>query len=600
MKMYIRVLVYVLLSVLFLTQCRTDPETPEEVIVDYKRMGNEVIAATIAEAENLNPLLATSAYARAPIEYMFQSLVTIDPATLNIIPVLASELPEKEERADGSVAYTFAIREEAVWDNGSPVTAADVVFTLKAIFNPRVGAGNGRNNLVALQEVITYPDNPKRVTLVAANKYIRNEAILGGGYNVIPAYHYDPDGLLTDVDLAALIDPEQAEQQANNNPNLQAFADNIITPRYAREAGGVTGSGSYALARFETGQGVTLQRKENWWGEGVAEGNMYFDNNVPTITYIGIGDAGAQEASIRDEQIDVLSGISPDLYMRLSEDPQVMNTYDAFEASRSVWGFWNINTKNPKLSDKRVRRALAHLVDVDAIIENVLEMPLPRITTSITSTMPGYDPSLEPIDLDIEKAKSLLAEAGWTDSNNNGIVDKEIDGELVEMNLELLTVSSSQTQQDGALLVKEDAILAGVNIEILPQESATQRQRMASRDYELATGATLEPTPSTYDPFQMWHTESDNPSGFNRVGFGNAESDALIEKIQGTLNQEERNKLYREFQQLLYDEQPMVFLYEIPNFLLIHKRFNAEAVPLSPNFYPASFELEENLVRAEQ
>ncbi|MEM1326262.1 MAG: ABC transporter substrate-binding protein [Bacteroidota bacterium] len=595
MKMYIRAVAILLFSSFLLTQCRTDPKPSEEVVVDYERISNEVIVASASEADNLNPILTTSGYSKMPIDYMFQSLLAISPQDLELIPLLAESRPTAEEREDGSIAYTFDIREEAVWSNGSPVTADDVVFTLKTALNPRVAAGHIRNNLTVLKEVITYADNPKRITLVANNKYIRNEAVLGGAYYVIPAYNYDADRLLADVDIADLIDPERAEQAAASNPNLQAFADQFINPKFARASEGVVGSGAYELISFETGQGVTIKRKENWWGEGLAAGNIYFDNNVETVTYLAIGDANAQEAAVRNEQIDVISGMTPDIYNDLSADEQVMTVYDAFAGARAAWGFWNINTKNPKLSDKRVRRALAHVVDVDAILENVLDMPLKRITTSVLPDMPGYDDSLQPIELDIEKAKTLLAEAGWTDTNNNGIVDKEIDGELVEMNLEILTVNSRQTQEDAGLLVKEDAIQAGINLEVIPQEPTTQRQRMMSRDYELATGAIPEPTPSTYDPFQMWHTTSDNPSGFNRVGFGDSESDALIEKIQVTLDQEERNELYEEFQQLLYEEQPMIFLYQLPNFFLVHKRFNAKSYGLSPNFFPGSFELE-NLV----
>lgn len=586
-----------LIGVFLFNQCRPDPK-PEDIGVDYKRTTNEVIVATTSEADNLNPLLTTSAYAQAAINYMFQALVNIEPSTSSLVPVLAEARPTVEEVEENgkvvSVAYTFNIRDEAVWANGSPITAADFVFTVKAIMNPRVPAGAVRNSMTSVKNVVTYEDDPKKLTVITQGKYIRNEEVAGSAFYVMPAYHYDPNGSLNDISVSDLLDPEKAASLADSDPKLQQFADEFIKPLYAREINGVVGSGPYELGEFTTGQRLVLNRKADWWGEGLAD-NMFFDNNVASIIYQPIADANAGITAIRDEQIDILEGIAPEPYNNLKGDEQVTALYNAFEAPRPVMGFWLINTKSPKLSDKRVRQAIAHVVDVDEIINSVINSPLKRISTIVLPDMPGYDDSLKPVQLDIDKAKSLLAAAGWKDTNGNGVVDKNINGEQVEMDLEILVVGSVPTQQAAGLLVQDDAIQAGINLEVIALEPNTQRQRVSSRDYELATSATFEPTPWAYDPFQMWHTTSDNPSGFNRVGFGNAESDALIEKIQTTLDQEERNKLYQQFQRLLYDEQPMVFLYQVPNFLLIHKRFNAAVYPILPNYFPASLELKDEL-----
>lgn len=590
--------VFLLFAVVFLlTQCRTDPK-PEDIGVDFKRTSNEVIIATTSEADNLNPQLTTSGYAQAALNYMFQSLINIDPSTSSLVPVLAEARPTMEEiEEDGevvNVTYTFNIRDEAVWANGTPVTAADVVFTMKAILNPRVPAGAVRSVMTSIKDVITYEDDPKKLTIVTQGKYIRNEEVAGASFFVMPAYHYDPNGLLNAVSVSDMLNPETAASIADSDPKLQQFADEFVKPLYAREVGGVIGSGPYELGEFTTGQRLVLNRKSDWWGEGLAD-NMFFDNEVAAIVYQPIADANAGITAVRDEQIDILDNIAPEPYNELKADAQVSTIYNAFEAPRPVTGFWLINTKDPKLKDKRVRRAIAHVVNVDEIIETVLNSPMKRTTTTVLEGMPGYDDSLKPIQLDIDEAKSLLAAAGWEDTNGNGVVDKNINGEQVEMDLEILVVGAVPTQQAAALLVQEDAIQAGINLEVVALEPNTQRQRVKDRDYELATSATFEPTPWAYDPFQMWHTTSDNPSGFNRVGFGNAESDALIEEIQTTLNQNERNKLYKRFQRLIYEEQPMVFLYQIPNFMLIHKRFDAEVYPILPNYFPASLELKEEL-----
>jgi len=435
-----------------------------------------------------------------------------------------------------------------------------------------------------------YDDNPKKLTIVMKDKSIRGEELASNSFVIFPAYHYDAQNLLADIEVNDLLDAQKAEQIANSNPNLQAFADEFIKPKYAREVGGVVGSGPYQLKEWITGQRLVLEKKENWWGEKVANPPFAFSNKVDEIIYQPIKDVNTKIAAARNEEIDVLLSLTPDAYKTLKSDTATNKAYDIMTAKRWAHGFWYINGKNPKLADKRVRRALAHAVDVESIIDN-LGFDMERITTSVLSGMPGYNKDLKPIEFNIEKAKTLLQEAGWKDSNNNGIVDKVIDGEVVELTLNILYNPSRSTQEQQVAIVENDAIKAGIDIEGQPKEPRAILGDLSSRDYDLALWATGEATPWAYDPYESWHTSSDNPSGRNFVGFGNAETDALIEKIRVTINQEERNKLYKEFQQIIYDEQPMIFLYEVPNFIAIHKRFNAKALNYRPNYFPAAFDM---------
>jgi len=580
-------LVLFLFSTLFLlTDCRTDPKVEEEII-EYKRTVNEAIVAPLNEPDNLNPTLTTNSIALNVSNNIFQPLQSIDPTTLELIPVLAKASPSAEDRGDG-IAYTFELKENAVWPNSTPITAKDVEFSLKVILNPKVPSPY-RAVVEPIGDLTLDTDNPKKFTIVIKQRSIRSEEVASSSFYILPAYHYDAQNLLADIPLQDLIDPTKAEQLAN--PNLQAFADEFLKPKYAREAGGVVGSGPYELEEWVTGQRLTLSKKESWWGDAV-EDNIYYGNNIDKISYKPIRDPNVVVAALQNEEVDVIGGMAPDTYKTLKADENVSKAYDVITAPRYVTGFWYINTQNPKLADKRVRRALAHLVDVDGIIENVLDMPLTRIATPILPSMPGYDSSLKPIEFSVEKARNLHQEAGWEDSNNNGIVDKIIAGELIEMNLNIVVSNARPTQEQAAVLVKEDAIQAGINIEVTAKDTKVQMQEIVSKDYELSTGATLEPTPYAYDPYQGWHTASVPPRGGNRTSFGNTETDTLIEEIRTTLDEEKRKELYEKFQQIIYEEQPMVFLYEVPNFLAIHKRFKTKAFAYSPNYFIGDFDME--------
>ena len=110
----------------------------------------------------------------------------------------------------------------------------------------------------------------------------------------------------------------------------------------------------------------------------------------------------------------------------------------------------------------------------------------------------------------------------------------------------------------GSLIV-ENAKLAGVDLRLDEKDLNLVRKKMASRDYEMTTGAWGQ-DPSLDDPYQNWHTDNDVPSGGNRFGFGNDKSDALIEKIRSRVTPDERTELYKELQQMIYDEQPCIFI----------------------------------------
>ncbi|MEM8527105.1 MAG: ABC transporter substrate-binding protein [Bacteroidota bacterium] len=582
-------LVLFFFSTLFLlTDCRTDPKVEKEK-VEYKRTANEAIIAASVEADNLNPVLTSSSVTIDITNQIFQTLQIVDPEKLELTPLLAKSPPSVSDFENG-VAYTFEIRDNAVWPNGSSITGKDVEFSIKAILNPKVPSPH-RVNLSPIGGFSIDESNPKKFTISMKEKNIRSEEVASAGFYVIPAYHYDPQNLMADIPIQDLLNPNKADQLGNSNPSLQAFADEFIKPKYAREAGGIVGSGPYQFEEWITGQRIVLSKKENWWADDIDE-NVYFGNGIDKIIYQPIEDDNVAIAAMQNEEIDVITGLVPDTYKTMQGDETISKAYDVITAPRYVTGLWYVNNENPKLSDRKVRRALAHLIDVQSVIDNILDMPLTRITTPVLASMPGHDDSLKPVEFNVEKAKELLEESGWKDSNNNGVVDKMIDGELVEMNLELIVSAARQTQLDQGQLVKEDALQAGINIEVIQQEFNVQRENLGKKNYELSMGAVGERTPYAFDPYQMWHTSSAPPNGTNRMGFGNAETDTLIEEIRTTVDEEKRKDLYKQFQQIVYEEQPVIFLYEIPNFLAIHKRFNSKGFNYTPNYFIGDFDMD--------
>ncbi|MCP3930584.1 MAG: ABC transporter substrate-binding protein [Bacteroidetes bacterium] len=584
----------ILLSFFFvflLYSCGNDPDLSSQP--KFKRNDNTVIVRFPAEPDRLNPLLTTNTYAKAVYERIFLYLMDFHPQTFELEPQLVKSRPVIEEITEGEyaggVAYTFEILDEAVWDDGSPVTAADVAFTLKVLFNPKVNAGPFRSYMEFIKDFEIDEDNLNKFTIYTDQKYILSEAAVSN-IAVYPEYIYDPERLLADFSVRELCDSDNAQKLAEQNPRLQQFAEAFNSSQFSREKGFIKGTGPYQFEEWVTGQRIVLTKKENWWGDNLRKKYPALQAFPEKLIYNVIPDPTTAMTVLKDEGFDVTAQIDSRDFTELKKDERVNELFNLQTAPFLGFYYIGLNMNHPKLSDKRVRRALAHLVDVDEIIENVFYGLAERMTGPIHPSKSYFDKSLQPIKLDVKKARTLFDEAGWTDTNNNGIVDKMIDGELVEMNLSLLISSASKAGKNIALLFQDNAKRAGVNIEIVPKEFTVMIDDIKKREYELYNGAWGQ-DPAIDDPKQLWHTDSDTPDGTNRVGFGNAESDRIIDEIRITLDEKKRNELFKQFQQIVYEEQPYIFMITPQERLAIHKRFEAKVSAKRPGYFPNEFVL---------
>jgi len=588
----IGLLVVVLLTV---TACKTDPQE-QGSDVEFQRTENEALIRLRAEPGTLNPLTMTDNYATQVASQIFLPLITVDPQTYAYLPVLAKARPTVEEITEGplagGMAYTFELHEEAVWDNGTPVTGNDYIFSLKAVLNPLVNAQRLRPYLAYIKDVQVDPENPKKFTVYTNQKYMLNEEAISNSFGLLPAYVYDPDGLMSDIPLADLVDQEKAQQLAQDNDNLQQFAEAFQSEQFSREKGYVVGCGPYQFESWETGQRIVLTKKENWWGDQLADEYPALQAYPERLTYQPVADVSAV-ALIKSEEIDAVGNIPPADYLEMQDATFTQDRYDFFSPTLLQYLALYMNNSNPKLSDKRVRRAIAHAINVDEIIETVYDGLAQRAVVPVFPEADYYNDDLKPITFSIEQARTLLEDAGWTDSNGNGTVDKEIGGEVVELELDCFTAPGSDTGQSLMLLVQGSLQQVGIKFNIVQRDFRTYMGEVRAGDYEMATGGrTISPT--LWEPAQDWSSEA-IAGGDNHAKIQNEEIDRLIGEIQITLDESKRNELYKELQRIIYEEQPYVFLFHPLGKIAVHKRFNAEATSISPGFFPQWFKLDEAL-----
>jgi peptide/nickel transport system substrate-binding protein len=595
MKRFIRLITFLSLSFCFvqISSCNRDQaeQQADENTVEYSKENTATVRLP-AEPDKINPLITTSVYSRIVYEPIFLYLLQFDPQSLEIAPQLAKSRPQIEELTDGpfagGVSYTFEILDEAVWDDGTPILAKDFEFTLKVLFNPLVNAAPVRAYLEFIRDIEIDADNPKKFTVYTNQKYIVGEAAIGN-IPIYPIYVYDKEGLMSDYALSDLTDPDKSAELSEDE-NIKAFADIFNSAEYGREKGNVVGSGAYSFESWESGQRIVLKKKKNWWGDKLD--NPLLAAYPDQITYKIIPDQTTTVAAIKAQEIDVTAQIDAKDFTDMKDDEMVNKYFNLYSPTALQYYYIGMNTKDRtgKLSDKRVRRALAHLVDVDQLINDLFYGLAERTVGPIHPSKSYYNKDLKPIEYNVEKAQSLLAAAGWEDSDGNGVLDKEIDGEQVDLKISYITTSTSKFGRSLAEILTANFKKAGVELDVELLEFRQLIERLRSRDYEMNSGGWgQDPVPA--DLKQIWHTESDRPDGSNRVGFGNAESDALIDQIRVTLNEDERVDMYMRIQEVVYEEQPYIFLFSPRERIAIHKRFNTTVTSLRPGYIINDFQL---------
>ena len=219
------------------------------------------------------------------------------------------------------------------------------------------------------------------------------------------------------------------------------------------------------------------------------------------------------------------------------------------------------NQKNVLFQNKKVRQALTLAIDRNRLIRQNLQGKGVVVTGPFFIASEGYNTSVEPYPYDPDEAKRLLAQAGWFDSNADGVLDKMINGTLVPFKFRLAYFVKNPASKANCELIA--TFLKEVGIECVLQGLDITDLSIACEDKSfdalyLAWGLSSPPE----DPRQLWHSEAaDQKGSSNLVGFRNKEVDLLIDELQFEHNREARKKLLWKIHEIIYDEMPYTFLF---------------------------------------
>ncbi|MGZ5432637.1 MAG: ABC transporter substrate-binding protein [Thermoanaerobaculia bacterium] len=511
-----------LLAILILTLAcdrerpRTDTATQTAPVIDDGRPqdGGTLIRRLESDVVTVNPVTAATIYDRWIAEYLFTPLIHLDQ-DLQPIPGLA----ESWDVSDDGRLYRFELNEKATFSDGTPVRASDVLFTLQKIVDPKSEAVQvvGAFEHLDLARTKVVDDHTIEI---AFREPLASQMVRFNDVNVIPEHVYGKGNFRNDFNATAV------------------------------------GSGPYRLVKREPGKEIIVERRADFWGQKPP---------LQRVIFKVIVDHGTAWNALRRGDIDE-TRLASDVWLRERSNPELMKSIDFKRFYTLSYNFIAWNGRHPLLRDKRVRRALAMCVPIEAVIQQLYHGTARAMTGPFTPDDFAYNPTIPAIRYDPEGARRMFASAGWLDSDGDGVLDKG--GKPFE--LELTIMSGAPTTIQFAQMVQAEMKMVGVDLELATLEPSVAIQRILSGNYQSAyLGFDLDNDP---DPFNILHSSQFPPRGQNFVYFGNREIDRLIEASRRELDRSKRKEMYWRVHELVADEQPYTWTIQVSSKWALSKR----------------------------
>ncbi|MBM2803503.1 MAG: extracellular solute-binding protein, family 5 [Deltaproteobacteria bacterium] len=523
--------------------------------------GDWLLAHILSDPEQLNPLTSNDAGSSAILGYITQSLLTRDPRSLELKPLLAEARPVIS--AD-KLTYTFKIRRDAHFQDGRKLTGEDVLFSIKAIKCPLVNAPFARvyyESVIDAQLIDEYT-----IRFHIKEPYFLNETMLGG-IDVLPRHYYDPQNLLKDVTVKDLSgDPGKLSE------NVKRFADQF-NKNYSRNP---MGSGPYKFQAWKTGQEVELVRDSKYWGSGKPEVDQaYLDRHK----YRVINNLDAALTSLKSGALDSMN-LQPLQHMQQTGAERFKKDFDKHEYFSPNYTYLGWNNDHPIFQDKRVRKAMTYLANRKQMVKTILFNLGQVIDGPIYFHRPEYDKTLASIPYDPKKALELLNESGWKDTDGDGILDKTIDGKKVPFRFEIKFNSGNATRKSVALTMQDELKKHGIAVTVRELDWTVFLSDVKERKFDaMILGWQMSVTEP--DAYQVWHSSQAANKGSNHIAYKSPRVDKILEDYRREFDAKKRVDLYREFQRILHDEQPYTFLFTPKSISAVSRRFRGvEVLPI--------------------
>ncbi len=415
------------------------------------------------------------------------------------VPLLATSWETEDH-----ITWIFHLDEDAVWQDGTPVTADDVGFSLyylpKAIPATYLGPGTD----VASWEAI----DDKTV------KIVLNAAVNDGKY---------PIPLWTPILPKHIFEPYK-----------DTFSD------YPNEA--PVGNGPFKVKEFAPSEYLWLEADENYWGEKAG---------VDEIVFQTFGSDDALYAALKSGEIDMITstGASPQIAADLDKDPNI--SVIRSPGLNNLWISFNTYSATP-LADKDFRKAFMYSIDKDNIIDLVYMGYAEKANSFIYPEMDTYNDQIPVYDNDLDKAAALLDTAGYTDTDGDGLRNDPATGENV--NIELMVSSSATADVKMASLIKENLLRSGIEVTVKAVDLATYWEFIVSAKSDGYQAAIAYGDPGPNGNW-VWNY-ADSQTGWNTAAYANPEYDEILAKMISAPDYETQKAYIKQLQAILAEDLP--------------------------------------------
>ena len=475
------------------------------------RYGGTLVVGLRVDVDALNELVSTSAVAQDIIELLFLRLTEYDQ-NLELVPSLARSW---EFSGDHRI-LTYHLRPGVRWTDGVPVTADDVVFTYRMMTEPII-AYPGISDFDFVERVEAVDDST--VSFVFTRPYA--DQLGDTRMIVLPRHHLE-----------------------KVTPERMRFAEFNRHP---------VGNGPFKLESWNSQDRVVLVPNEDYY-----EGRPYLDRVIFRV----IPDETTRKVEMETGGIDLLPTVpTPDqAYWEKNSDVRLW----LYPGRDYVYVGWNLLRE--LFADQRVRQALTMATNRQGIIDG-LRFGLGELSTGpIVPTHWAYNPDIQPWPYDPERTLALLREAGWSDADGDGLLEKA--GRPFDFTMTI--ISDNRISEEIATVMQEAFRKLGIRMDIKALEWNVFLKQTQSKDFDACIlawrgGFVINPT-------AVWHSRSIEGK-YNHISYANPEVDDLIERGRLTVDRQEAKKIWYRFQEIIAEEQPYTFLYVSHDCHAIHRRF---------------------------
>jgi peptide/nickel transport system substrate-binding protein len=474
-----------------------------EVETQLPKYGGTLVVRSMVEPVTLNGLEGISSREtwtlRITRNLVTESLIALDPSTLALVPQLAV----RWEDASDHRKTTFFLRRDRRFHDGRALTARDVIATLEAVSDATRPTAAIRQDFGSLESFRAIDDFTVELTWREPSPF--------------------------------------ALRQVAQLPILCATQ---LAGDWSALAKAPMGTGPFRVDAWDKGSQLTLTRV----------GEAFLDR----IVFRFVKDHTIATSMLERGEFDLMTAVQPTVWRGL-EAPTPKNVWAQQGYRRLVsvdnsYSYIAWNEARPVFQDLRVRKALAHLYPGE-LVERSVDLGLEKQTTCPYWVLgPQCDTSVQPFTFSVAAAQALLADAGFIDSDGDGIRER---GE-VALRFSFLVPATSVRLGKVVPLLQEQARAAGADVVIEQVDIATLSTRVSSRDFDVVSRVWTESDLES-DLFGTFHSSACD-GGSNFIGYSSAEADRLMESIRREWNEPKRRELERALHRQLYADQPYLFM----------------------------------------